>query len=146
MLTLLTYKAGGILKRAFATIIMFEHQERLALFILIGVAIAVIIAHLVLGSLGKPSFARPFTNTSADGELVMTEGTVGQISLTQNGGHMTLYLENLSIFIPVQVAEGIQIQKGDTIRAYGIVQTYHGKKEIILGSKDDLRIIPNVNR
>jgi DNA/RNA endonuclease YhcR with UshA esterase domain len=125
---------------------MFEHQERVALLILIGVAIAVIAAHLILGSLGKQPFARPFTNTSADGELVMTEGTVNQISVTQNGGHMTVYLENLSIFIPVQVSEGLQIQKGDTIRAYGIVQTYHGKKEIILGSKDDLRIIAIVNR
>jgi DNA/RNA endonuclease YhcR with UshA esterase domain len=125
---------------------MFEHQERVALLILIGVAIAVIAAHLILGSLGKQPFARPFTNTSADGELVMTQGTVNQISVTQNGGHMTVYLENLSIFIPVQVSEGLQIQKGDTIRAYGIVQTYHGKKEIILGSKDDLRIIAIVNR
>lgn len=125
---------------------MFEHQERVALLILIGVAVTVIAAHLVLGSLGKQPFARPFTNNSADGELVMTEGTVGKISITQNGGHMTVYLENLSIFIPVQVAEGLQIQKGDSIRVYGIVQTYRGKKEIILGSKDDLLIRANVNR
>lgn len=126
---------------------MFEHQERVALFILIGVAIAVLAAHLVLGSLGKQPFARPFTNNSADGELVITEGTVGQISITQNGGHMTIYLENLSIFIPAQVAEGLQIQKGDSIKVLGIVQTYHGKKEIILGSKDDLKVTEvNVNR
>ena len=121
---------------------MFEHQERTAFFILIGVAVAVIAAHLVLGSLGKQPFARSFTNNSADGELVVTEGVVGQISITQNGGHLTIYLENLSIFVPAQVAEGLQVQKGDLIRAYGIVQTYHGKKEIILGSKEDIRIIP----
>jgi DNA/RNA endonuclease YhcR with UshA esterase domain len=124
---------------------MFEHQERTAFFILIGVAIAVIAAHFVLGSLGKQPFARAFTNNSSDGELVVTEGVVGHI-VTQNGGHLTIYLENLSIFVPVQVADGLQVQKGDLIRAYGVVQTYHGKKEIILGSKDDIRIIPAVSR
>lgn len=125
---------------------MFARQERIALLILIGVAVAVIAAHLVLGSIGKQPFARVFTNNSADGELVVTEGVVGQTSVTQNGGHLTIYLEDLSIFVPAQVAEGLQVQKGDVIRAYGIVQTYHGKKEIILASKDDMRILPAVSR
>ena len=120
---------------------MFEHQERTAFFILIGVAVAVIAAHLVLGTMGKQPFARAFTNNSADGELVVTEGIVGQISITQNGGHMTIQLENLSVFAPAQVAEGLQIQKGNSVRVYGIVQTYRGKKEIVLGSKDDIKIL-----
>jgi DNA/RNA endonuclease YhcR with UshA esterase domain len=119
---------------------MFEHQERTAFLILIGVAVAVIAGHLVLGSLGKQPFARTFTNNSADGELVAIDGTVGQISIL-TGGHMAVQLENLSVFIPAQVAEGLRIQKGDSIRVYGIVQTYHGKKEVILGSKDDIRIV-----
>jgi DNA/RNA endonuclease YhcR with UshA esterase domain len=119
---------------------MFEHQERTAFLILIGVAVAVIGAHLVLGTLGKQPFARTFTNNSADGELVVTEGTVDQISI-MTGGHITVKMENLSVFVPVQVAEGLLIQKGDSIRVYGIVQTYHGKKEIILGSKDDIRVV-----
>ena len=125
---------------------MFGHQERTALLILIGVTVAVIAAHLVLGSFGKQTFARAFTNNSADGELVVTEGVVGQISVTQNGGHLTISLENLSIFVPAQIAEGLQVQQGDLIRVYGVVQTYHGKKEIILGSKDDIRIIPELSR
>ena len=94
----------------------------------------------MLGTLGKQPFARTFTNNSADGELVVTEGTVDQISI-MTGGHITVKMENLSVFVPVQVAEGLLIQKGDSIRVYGIVQTYHGKKEIILGSKDDIRVV-----
>jgi DNA/RNA endonuclease YhcR with UshA esterase domain len=119
---------------------MFVHQERTAFLILIGVAVAVIAAHLVLGSLGKQPFARTFTNNSADGELVTIEGTVGQINIL-TGGYMAVQLENISVFVPAQVAEGLRIQKGDSIRVYGIVQTYHGKKEIILGSKGDIRIV-----
>jgi DNA/RNA endonuclease YhcR with UshA esterase domain len=119
---------------------MFVHQERTAFLILIGVAVAVIAAHLVLGSLGKQPFARTFTNNSADGELVTIEGTVGQINIL-TGGYMAVQLENISVFVPAQVAEGLRIQKGDSIRVYGIVQTYHGKKEVILGSKDDIRIV-----
>jgi DNA/RNA endonuclease YhcR with UshA esterase domain len=119
---------------------MFVHQERTAFLILIGVAVAVIAAHLVLGSLGKQPFARTFTNNSADGELVTIEGTVGQINIL-TGGYMAVQLENISVFVPAQVAEGLRIQKGYSIRVYGIVQTYHGKKEIILGSKDDIRIV-----
>ena len=75
---------------------------------------------------------------------MVTEGVVGEISVTQNGGHLTISLENLSIFVPAQIAEGLQVQQGDLIRVYGVVQTYHGKKEIILGSKDDIRIIPEL--
>jgi len=32
------------------------------------------------------------------------------------------------------------VHKGDTISAYGIVQTYRGKKEIVISSADDICI------
>ena len=49
---------------------MLGRQERNAILLLIGVAVIVIAAHLILTSVGKQPFARPFTNTTADGELV----------------------------------------------------------------------------
>jgi len=121
---------------------MFERQERVAVLLLVGVAIAVIMAHIVLASLGKQPFARPFTNSSSDGELVIVEGSVDQITLTKSGGHMTVKVNNLSIFLPAHVVQALSFQKGDTISVYGIVQTYNGKKEIVVNSAEDVRVKP----
>ena len=121
---------------------MFERQERVAILLLIGVTIVVIVAHFVLAGLGKQPFARPFTSSSSDGELVFIEGTIDQITLTKSGGHMTVSVNNLSIFLPAQVVQALSFQKGDTISVYGIVQTYNGKKEIVVSSAEDVRVKP----
>jgi DNA/RNA endonuclease YhcR with UshA esterase domain len=121
---------------------MFERQERVALLLLVSVALIVVAAHLVLANLGKQPFARPFTNGSADGELVAVEGQIDQIIPTKSGGHMTISVNNLSIFLPSDVAQDVTFQVGDRINAYGVVQTYRGKKEIVVGSADDIRILP----
>jgi hypothetical protein len=121
---------------------MFERQERVAILLLVGVAIAVIVAHVILAGLGKQPFARPFTNTSSDGELVVVNGQIDQITLTKSGGHMTVSVNNLSIFLPAQVVRDVPLQKGDSISVYGIVQTYRGKKEIVVSGAEDVRILP----
>ena len=120
---------------------MFERQERLAILLLIGVVVAVIAAHLVLGSFGKQPFSKPFTNNSADGELVYIEGTIDQVALTKTGGHMNLQMDGLTIFIPVQAARDLTIKRGANISVYGIVETYRGKKEIMVSSADDIRFL-----
>lgn len=121
---------------------MFERQERVAIILLLGVACTVITAHLVLGTLGKQPFARPFTNDSADGELVIVGGTIDQISITKNGGHMNVYLADITIFVPAQIAQELTLRNGDAISVYGVVQTYRGKKEIIISSSKDIAVIP----
>ena len=121
---------------------MFERQERGAMLLLVGVAIVVIVAHFVLAGLGKQSFARPFTNSSSDGELVVVEGQIDQIALTNSGGHATVSVNNLSIFLPAQVIQAVSLQKGDRISVYGVVQTYRGKKEIVVNAAEDVRILP----
>ena len=118
---------------------MFERQERVAVLLLIGVAVAVIVAHLVLGSLGKQPFSKPFTNNSADGELVYVEGTIDQVALTKTGGHMTVQINDITIFIPSQAAGDLVLKKGENISAYGIVETYRGKKEIMVNFAEDIR-------
>jgi hypothetical protein len=141
MLTLLTYESIGNLNEPSQYSTMFERQERGAVLLLLGVACFVITAHLALGALGKQPFARPFTNNSADGELVITGGTINQISITQNGGHMNVYLANSTIFIPAQIAQELTLRKGDSISVYGVVQTYRGKKEIVVSSGKDISVI-----
>ena len=121
---------------------MFERQERVAILLLLGVACIVITAHLVLGTLGKQPFARPFTNNSGDGELVIAGGTIDQITITKNGGHMNVYLADITIFVPAQIAQELTLRKGDAISVYGVVQTYRGKKEIIISSGKDIAVIP----
>ncbi|RPI38371.1 MAG: hypothetical protein EHM53_09070 [Methanoregulaceae archaeon] len=121
---------------------MYVRQERVAVCLLVGVAVAVIVAHLVLAGLGKQPFARPFNNSSADGDLVVVEGMIDQITLTNSGGHMTMSVNNLSVFLPAHVVQGISLQKGERISAYGIVQTYRGKKEIVVSDAEDVRILP----
>jgi len=120
---------------------MIERQERVAILLLLGVACAVIIAHLVLGTLGKQPFARPFTNNSSDGELVIAGGTIDRITIT-NGGHMNVYLANITIFMPAQIAQELTLHSGDTVSVYGVVQTYRGKKEIVVSSGKDISVIP----
>jgi hypothetical protein len=142
MLTLLTYESIGNLNEPSQYSTMFERQERGAVLLLLGVACFVITAHLALGALGKQPFARPFTNNSADGELVITGGTIDQISITQNGGHMNVYLANITIFIPAQIAQELTLRKGDSISVYGVVQTYRGKKEIVISSGKDISVNP----
>jgi DNA/RNA endonuclease YhcR with UshA esterase domain len=123
---------------------MLKRQERVAIVLLLGVVITVITAHLILGSFGKQPFARPFTNNSTDGELVIAAGTIDQLVITQNGGHMNVYTDTVTIFVPAQVAQELTLQKGDVISVYGIVQTYRGKKEIVVSSVNDISVIPKM--
>jgi hypothetical protein len=141
VLTLLTYEPVGNLRKPPQYSMMFERQERVAVLLLLGVMIAVVTAHLILGALGKQSFARPFTNNSADGELVIARGTIDQITTTQNGGHMNLYMNNITVFVPAQIARELTIRKGDSISLYGVVQTYRGKKEIVVSSGKDITLV-----
>jgi hypothetical protein len=120
---------------------MFERQERVAILLLAGVAIGVIVAHFMLAGLGKQPFARPFTDGSPDGELVLVEGRIDQLALTKSGGHMTVSVNNLSVFLPANVVRAVSLQKGDRISVFGIVQTYRGKKEIVVSSPEDVRIL-----
>jgi hypothetical protein len=141
VLTLLTYESVGNLNEHPQYSGMFERQERVAVFLLVGVMIAVITAHLILGTLGKQSFARPFTNNSADGELVIARGTIDQITITQNGGHLNLYMNNITVFVPAQIAQELTLRRGDSISLYGVVQTYRGKKEIVVSSGKDITLL-----
>jgi len=121
---------------------MFGHQERIAILLLISVAGIVIGAHLVLGFVGKHPFASDFSNRSADGELVTAHGTIDQVTITKNGGHILLKIDNVTVFIPAQVTGSVSYAKGQNVTLYGTVQTYRGEKEIIVGSADDISLLP----
>lgn len=120
---------------------MLGRQERTAILLLLGVAAVVIAGHGILTVLGKQPFAHPFTNTSADGELVFIDGMIDQVSLTKNGGHVNLRIQNTTVFIPAQVAKGLAFQKGQRVALYGVVESYRGEKEIVVSSTEDIRLL-----
>lgn len=121
---------------------MFGRQERIAFLLLIAVALVVIASHLVLDTLGKRPFTSPFTNESADGELVYFSGTIDRLSLTKSGGHLILEVNNISVFVQNQIASNLSLRKGENITIIGTVQTYRGNKEIIIQSASDILAIP----
>jgi DNA/RNA endonuclease YhcR with UshA esterase domain len=120
---------------------MLGRQERTAILLLIAVAVIVIAAHGILTSVGKQPFARSFTNTTADGELVFLEGTIDQATLTKNGGHVTLRIQNLTVFVPAQIARDLAFRKGQRLCLYGTVETYRGEKEIVVNSAGDIKFL-----
>jgi len=121
---------------------MFGRQERIAFLLLIAVAFVVIASHLVLDTLGKRPFTSPFTNTSADGELVYFSGTIDRLSPTKTGGHLIIEVNNISVFIQNQIASNLTLRKGENVTIIGMVQTYRGNKEIIVQSASDILTIP----
>lgn len=121
---------------------MLVQQERTAILILIAVVAVVIGAHLVLGAIGKYPFASVYSNRSADGELVRIQGTISDATVIKNGGHLLLNVNNVSIFVPAQVAGPVSYAKGQNVSLYGTVQTYRGEKEIVVGSFSDISLLP----
>ena len=120
---------------------MFEHQERTAILLLVAVTVCVITAHVVLGAIGKQPFASGYSSSSPDGQLVFLQGTIDQVTVIKNGGHIILAIDNANVFIPAQVSGKTSYVKGQNVSVYGTVQTYQGEKEIVVGSAEDIRFV-----
>ncbi|KUG19317.1 MAG: hypothetical protein KO206_01105 [Methanomicrobiaceae archaeon] len=120
---------------------MLERQERTALILLAGVVIALCAAHLVLESLSRPVFARPYSGDADDGDLVFLEGQVDQVRLTASGGHLILEVAGVPVFVPESVAAGIEVRENDLVRLYGLAQTYRGNREIVVRSPGDIWVL-----
>ncbi|MDN7024921.1 hypothetical protein FGU65_08475 [Methanoculleus sp. FWC-SCC1] len=120
---------------------MLERQERKALFLLIGVVAVVLAAHLLLDAFAKPIAASPYSEAAEDGALVILEGPIETMTVTKTGGHLLLTVAGVPIFVPADVAGGIDVRQGDLITLYGTLQTYQGKKEIVVHSPGDIRIL-----
>jgi hypothetical protein len=138
MLTLLTYQCIADLYFPFELLLMFERQEWLALLMLVGVVIMVVAAHLILENTQKRSFASPFSEISHDGDLVYLSGMIDNLVITKNGGHFIFQINNVSVFIPGQIASDMTLHTGENISVVGIVQTYQGKKEVVVQSGSDI--------
>ena len=59
----------------------------------------VVAAHLILENAGKRLFASPFSEISHDGDLVYLSGMIDYLVITKNGGHFSILINNVSVFI-----------------------------------------------
>ena len=121
---------------------MFHPQERIAILILTGVLIILIVMSFLIESTDKESFATPFSETLEDGTLAILSGTVTAAANTRTGGHLMLTVDNISVFVPDGALEEPRTVIGGTANVIGIVQTYRGKKEIVVDCPDDIAIQP----
>jgi hypothetical protein len=118
---------------------MLTTAERNAFILLAIVAVAVIAGSVIIEAFGRSSLSEQFTNTSADGSLVSYMGKIDRLIITKNGADLILDINGTSVFIPATSATGLSIKKGDVVALYGVVQTYHGQKEIVVQRSGDVR-------
>lgn len=116
---------------------MLTPPERHAVLILVGVLVVLALIHFGIVSLFPDAGAVPYTNDRADGSLVTLTGNVEDITLTRTGGHLILNISGTDVFVPGG-ASRLELLRGDTITVRGIVDTYAGKKEIIVNDPADI--------
>lgn len=119
---------------------MLERQERQAVLILVAVLIICGIATLALERVGKAPFAQPYDSQLPDGTLVAWEGIIQKITPVSQGSSLIMDVGGVTVFVsspPVPVSPA----EGDRIALYGVMQTWKGKKEILVSEGTDIRII-----
>jgi len=118
---------------------MLEKQERIAVLILFVVLITCGFGTWILDGMGKEPFARNYTPQSPEGSLVEWQGVV-QKATSAGSGISILTVGGVQVFLSSTV-EMTQIREGDLVSLYGKVQTYKGKREILVSDPADIRII-----
>jgi len=117
---------------------VLEPQERTALLLLGAVTAVLLASHLILASLGDAPFASPYTEGSREGDLVVLTGTVGSITPTSTGGHLLVSVNGTRVFIPSPASRAVILHVNDTVRIYGIVQVYEGRREVAVRDAGDV--------
>ena len=119
---------------------MLERQERTPLLLILGVLAILAAGHLILTALGNAPFAAPYSDDSREGDLVWVGGVVGSVTPTSTGGHLLLVVNGTRVFIPSPASQGVNLRVNDTVRIYGIVQVYQGKKEVAVRDARDVLV------
>jgi len=120
---------------------MFERQERWALALLVCVVVVVLAVHLLFDIGGRSLVAKPYSPEVPDGALVLLEGKIESITKTSTGGHLILTVSGTRVFLPSNVAAGLDLQENESVVLYGIVQTYRGEREVVVNAAGDLEVL-----
>ena len=117
---------------------MLEQQERTALGLLIVVLAVLFAGHLILSALGNAPFAAPLSESSREGDLVFVTGIVEGITPTSTGGHLLISVNGTRVFVPSPASREVSLNVNETVRIYGIVQVYQGKREVAVRDARDI--------
>ena len=120
---------------------MLENQERTALLILISVLCVCGLSTLVLEDLGKKPFAQNYSSSVPEGHLVYYEGIIQKIVKPDSADVCILEMNAVQVFIPSYSGNKILVNEGDVISLYGKVQTWKGKREIVVEEPNDITVI-----
>ncbi|WFN36640.1 hypothetical protein L1994_10930 [Methanomicrobium antiquum] len=124
----------------------FEKEEKFALMLLIIVFFAVLASHLILSTADKSSFAKTYTNSSAEGELVVLTANVSEIYKTNTGGHLIIKTSGPDIFFRLgadyeDLFSDNFLSDKKIIKATGLVSVYNGNAEIIVSDLKDIEFL-----
>lgn len=114
---------------------MFGKTERKAAGILIAVVIILVLFYLGSVFLFPNPGVVPYHEDVPDGAKVVFDGDILSSKVTSSGGHVLMDVSGVSVFVE-NGAERIFWKTGDKIRVFGTVQTYGGKKEIVVSAQD----------
>jgi len=117
---------------------VLEQQERTALGLLIVVLAVLFAGHLILSALGNAPFAAPLSESSREGDLVFVTGIVEGITPTSTGGHLLISVNGTRVFVPSPASREVSLKVNETVRIYGIVQVYQGKREVAVRDARDI--------
>lgn len=117
---------------------MLEWQEKTALAVLVCVVVVIFATHLLFDAYARPLLATQYSMEVPDGTLVIMEGNVEEIRKTATGGHLILTIGETTVFLPENVASRLDLDKTENITLYGVVQTYRGKREVVVNSPGDV--------
>ena len=120
---------------------MLEREEKTALVMLVGVVGIVLAVHLLFGAVGRPLLVEPYSEEGPDGALVLLEGRIEEIRETSSGGHLILSVNGTTVFLPQNVAAGLELHENESVTLYGVVQTYRGAREVVVSSAADIRVL-----
>ena len=119
---------------------MLERPERTAIILLVTVLAILFVGHLLLAALGNAPFAAPFGDGSREGDLVYVTGRVSEITPTSTGGHLLVTVNGTRVFIPSPASREVGIRVNETVRIYGIVQVFQGRREIAVRTAGDVQM------
>ncbi len=120
---------------------MLERQEKSALAVLVCVVGIVLAAHLLFDAVARPLVADPYSEEVPDGTLVILEGSIEEIKETSTGAHLILTVNGTPVFLPQNVAAALELHENENVTLYGIAQTYRGKREVVVASAADVRVL-----
>ena len=119
---------------------MLEKQERLAVLILVAVLIVCGGVTWVLETMGKEPFSQRYSPDLSDGTLVDWDGVVQKITPVGSGSSLIMDVGGVQVFTSASTGSD-SLTIGDHISLYGEVQTWKGKREIMVSDETDIRII-----